>query len=388
MQAWREFMPPGMLMRSEAFASNLYTPQRGYTIKDYCRQKGMSYQPVGMHLPLETFVDYALWFQANLVSHVRQVDVVNLQRTDGLFHLSLTDGSALTARRVVIALGLKGFAKMPSVLESQPRQYVSHSDIYGPLTWANRKDIAIIGGGQSALGLAALLHEVGARVRVFARESSVTWNAPPVTERGWISKLLTPEGGIGAGWRSYILSEYPFFFHALGARRRKEFIEKSWGPSGAWWLHDRVVDKIEVRTGSHLRHASIENDRLLLRFERESKESCVSADHVIAATGFKVDIRRHTFISKEIVDAISVNDGAPELTANFETSVRGIYVIGPASAYSFGPAMRFVYGAKYASPRVAWHIGNLLRKELKRGPSAVNERVPGPEVPSTFDMES
>jgi FAD-dependent urate hydroxylase len=375
-------MPPGMLMRSEAFASSLYAPQPGYTVKDYCRRKGIPYQPVGMRLRLETFVDYALWFQNSLVSHVRRVDVSNLQRADGLFHLSLTDGSSLTTRRVVIALGLKGFAKTPPVLESLPRQYASHSVEYGPLTWAQNKTIAIVGGGQSALGLAALLHEVGARVRVFAREASVTWNEPPDTSRGWISKLLTPQGGLGPGWRSHIVSEYPFVFHALNGRRRKEVVESSWGPSGAWWLRDRVIDKIDVRTRCHLRHVSVENDQLILRLESEGKESCVLADHVIAATGFKVDIRRLTFLSDEINDSIVLNDGAPELTENFETSVRSLYVIGPTSAYSFGPAMRFIYGAKYASPRVAKHINKAFRREVKNRGLATNGARPRVEMES------
>jgi cation diffusion facilitator CzcD-associated flavoprotein CzcO len=76
MHAWRNFMPPGMFMRSEAFASNLYAPTHAYTLEDYCRRNRIAYEPLGMRLPLETFVDYALWFQSHLVSHVRDVEVI------------------------------------------------------------------------------------------------------------------------------------------------------------------------------------------------------------------------------------------------------------------------------------------------------------------------
>jgi len=365
MQAWREFMPPGMLMRSEAFASNLYAPQKGYTVEAYCRHQGIPYQPVGMRLPLETFVDYALWFQRNLVSHVHPVDVDSMQRADGLFHLNLSDGSTLVARRVVVALGLKGFEKTPPALQGLPKGYLSHSCVYGSLAWARGKDIVIVGGGQSALGLAALLHEAGARVRVFVREPAVTWNDTPDASRGLVSRLLVPNGGIGLGWRAHVVGEYPLVFHLLDRGQRKEIVARTWGPSGAWWLRDRVIDKIDVAFRCEVRHASVENDQVILRLACGKEDSYAAAQHVIAATGFKTDVRQHTFLSKEIRDSISLNDGAPELTRNFETNIRGLYFVGPAAAYSFGPAMRFVYGAKYAAPCVARHINRRFREDVR-----------------------
>ncbi|NIF41894.1 lysine N(6)-hydroxylase/L-ornithine N(5)-oxygenase family protein [Burkholderia sp. Tr-862] len=366
MCAWRNYMPPGMLMRSEAFASNLSAPQRGYTLKDYCRVKGIQYQPVGMKLTLETFVDYGLWFQSNLAAETRPVEVVDLRRSDDGFNLSLSDGSTLDARRVVMALGLKGFAHTPPVLQGLPDTYVSHSEKYGSLTWAAGRDIVIVGGGQSALGLAALLNEVGASVRVLVRDQSVEWNPTPETERSFVSKMLSPDAGLGRGWRTHVLCEYPYVFHALSQRLRKDLIERLHGPSGAWWLHDRVVDKIPIAFDAEVRSAAIDDDKVALRVANGNGESTVTASHVIVATGFKTDMTRHTFISKEIMDSISLFSGGPELTRHFETTVRGLYVIGPASAQSFGPVMRFVYGAKHAAPHVAWHIGKAHRRETAK----------------------
>lgn len=366
MHAWRDFMPPGMLMRSEAFASSLHAPQPGYTVADYCRLRGIPYQPVGMHFPLESFVDYALWFQKNLVNHVRNVEVLALHRADGVYHLSLSDGSSLTARCVVLALGLKGFATMPPELQGLPSEFASHSAIYGDLAWSRNKQIVIVGGGQSALGLAALMHEAGAYVRVLVRDPVVTWNSDPVVSRSLVSRLLAPEGGLGPGWKSHILSEYPFVFRALSPQHRKRIVETSWGPSGAWWLRDRVKGKIEIGFGSEVRHAAVESDQVVLRVASGGTESTLRADHVIAATGFRPDLRKHAFIAEPLLDAMSLNNGIPDLSADFETGARGLYVVGPATAYSFGPAMRFVYGAKYAAPRVARHIGKSLPKDAKK----------------------
>jgi FAD-dependent urate hydroxylase len=365
MHAWRDFMPPGMLMRSEAFASCLHAPVRGNTVKDYCSIKGIPYQSVGMHFPLESFVDYGLWFQSNLVGHVREVEVVDLRRADGAYHLSLSDGSNLNARRVVMALGLKGFAKMPPVLMGFPEAYVSHSAIYGRLEWAANKEIVIVGGGQSALGLAALLNEVGAQVHVLVRGSSVTWNTSPNAARSALSKLLSPDAGIGQGWQSHVLSEYPFLFRMLDSKRRKKFVDNAWGPSGAWWLRDRVVQKIRLSLDSEIQRAAVEDGRVILDVKGKNGESSITADHVIAATGFKVDVRQHAFLSKDILNSLSLTAGAPELSHHFETNVRGLYVVGPASAYCFGPVMRFVYGAKYAAPKVARHIRKALNEDIK-----------------------
>ena len=377
MRAWREFMPPGMFLRSEAFASSLHAPRAGFSLEDYCRQKGLPYAPMGLALPLETFVEYALWFQSNLVGEIQPVDVVNLRRVDGHFQLTLSDGRSLTARKVVVALGLKGFAQTPPALQGLPQRYASHSEIYGDLSWGRDKDVAIVGGGQSALGLAALLFEQGSRVNVLMRESDVVWHGRPEDSRNILSKIKGPDAGLGRGWRSLFLSECPQLFHMLDPKRRKMIMEKSYGASGAWWLRDRVVGNVKISPRTQVRSSAIENERVLLRVVSDGKESTVSADHVIAATGFKTDMRQHAFLSKEIVDTISVKGGLPELTSNYETQVPGLYVVGPASAHSFGPVMRFVYGTKHASPCVAKHIADSLKADARQSAwSSANAPLP------------
>jgi len=46
---------------------------------------------------------------------------------------------------------------------------------------------------------------------------------------------------------------------------------------------------------------------------------------------------------------IRVFDGSPRLSTTFESSVPGLHFVGLASAQSFGPVMRFVYGARHAA---------------------------------------
>jgi FAD-dependent urate hydroxylase len=366
MHAWRSFMPPGMLLRSEAFASSLFAPQRGYSFRDYCAEKGIAYQAVGMHLPLEMFAEYGMWFQSRLVPHVREGEVTDVQPVKDGYRVTLDDGSSIVAKRVVVALGLKRYAQTPPVFQGLPEPQVVHSAIFGDLSWSTGKDIAIVGGGQSALGLAALFHELGARVRVVARETNVTWNDRPQPQRSLLSKLRQPEGGLGPGWRSLIYSECPWLFHRFSEARRKRIVETSWGPSGAWWLRDRVVGKIDVLCGTTVRGLTMQGERVKLELEDAGGRSSMTTEHVIVATGFKVDIERQAFLAESIRRAVKTVGGSPVLSSNFETSVAGLYVVGPASAQSFGPVMRFVYGAKYAAPHLAKHILRAYRQDGKR----------------------
>ena len=372
MHAWRNYTPPGMMMRSEPFAASLYAPKEGYSIEAYCRSRGYPYKPVGMLLPRELFVEYAMWFQSQLVSHVRNVEVTDLQRRGEHFQLTLNDGGTLLARRVVIAMGLKGFAFVPPALRHMPKPAVLHSSEFGALDWARQKDIAIVGGGQSALGLAALLLDIGAaRVRVIVRDEELTWYANPVEARGLISRILSPEGGLGRGWPAHIISEYPFVFRLLSRERRARYVATAWGPSGAWWLRDRVLGKVEVLLNSQISRAQMIGDRVGLHLVHGKDESSdITAEHLIVATGFRVDMARHAFLSTDIVDGLRLTDGAPDLTRNFETHMAGLYVVGPAAATSFGPVMRFVYGAKYAAPHLAAHIARRFAGESQAQPVA------------------
>jgi hypothetical protein len=63
-------------------------------------------------------------------------------------------------------------------------------------------------------------------------------------------------------------------------------------------------------------------------------------------------------VQPELAAEIARVERAPNLTRHFESSVRGLYFVGPAAAFSFGPLFRFVAGADYAVPllarRLAW----------------------------------
>ena len=62
MDAWRNHMPEGMLLKSDGFASNLYDPQGEYPLSRYCRELGIAYDDKRIRVRLDTFIDYGLAF--------------------------------------------------------------------------------------------------------------------------------------------------------------------------------------------------------------------------------------------------------------------------------------------------------------------------------------
>ena len=97
--------------------------------------------------------------------------------------------------------------------------------------------------------------------------------------------------------------------------------------------------------------------RLTLRSADGSMRE-VMTEHIITGTGYKVDLERLQFLSADIRRDIAVVQSAPVLSANFESSVSGLYFVGLSAANTFGPVMRFAFGAGFAARRVS---GALMR---------------------------
>jgi hypothetical protein len=77
------------------------------------------------------------------------------------------------------------------------------------------------------------------------------------------------------------------------------------------------------------------------------------ADHVVAGTGYRVDIEKIEYLEPSLRQAMALEaPGIPALDAHFESSVPGLFVVGLASAPVFGPIMRFMYGAKHPAAAV------------------------------------
>ena len=354
LESWRNFMPAGMVLKSEPFASNLWDPARRYTLERYCHHKKIPYQPVARPVSLALFLEYADWFRHNTIEGPEDVRVTGIRRAQGGFALHLADDRVVTSRRVVLAAGHMAFHVMPPELSGLPEPQVVHSARMGPVERYAGRDVTVIGAGQSALESAALLHEAGARVRVVVRGHRLLWNEPS-RQRSILQRIRAPDAGVASGWGSWAVSELPRIFRwAFHPAKRHRFVAGSYGPSGAYWLRNRFVDGIEVWLGSRVESASMVEDRVRLRVARAEGIEEYLTDCVIAATGFRVNVNRLSCLDPALMaDLRTEAEGIPALSPRFETSIPGLYMAGIASSPVFGPIMRFMYGAKHAAPIIA-----------------------------------
>ncbi|WP_055618495.1 FAD-dependent oxidoreductase [Streptomyces phaeochromogenes] len=361
MVSWRAHMPEGMLLKSTPAASNIDAPQPGHNLVDYCDAAGIRRLVTDEDIvPVETFVAYGEWFRQKLVPDLERVRVVSVDRRgSGGFELKLDSGELFTARAVVVATGLSGLAHLPPELASAapdgptPTGPVSHSSQLHDLSRFSGKELIVVGAGQSALETAALAAEAGAQVRVVARgKGSVAFGAPP-----WTQPRLRPESPFGRAWSLWALSYYPHPYRHLPPQARHFLVRRVLGPLGAWWLRERFEGKVQVsevsrivRSGSAGGHPALAVQTLDGRVEE------LSADHVVAATGYRVDLAAMDFLGHELRTELAVSRGTPKLGAGFRSSVPGLYFTGLPAAASYGPVMRFVCGTEFASPRLVRHL--------------------------------
>jgi FAD-dependent urate hydroxylase len=351
LESWRKFMPVGMVLKSERFASNLWDPNRTFTLERYSAEHKIPYQPAGDPLSLPDFLSYAEWFRERAVGESIDVKVTSLRRTRTGFLLDFAGAPSLEARRVILATGHMAFRVIPEELAGLPEPLCYHSSKTHDLLEFAGRDVTLIGAGQSALESAALLSEAGAQVRLIVRESQVRWNATRNGHRSLSEKVRHPESGIGFGWESLAVSEMPQWFRRLlPVDLRHRYVAKTWGPSGAYWLRQRVEDRIEILLNCKVRQAKAEHGRVCMEIQGPDGTKTVWTDHVIAATGYKVDLDRLDYLSPGLKQSIAREGGAPVLDSQFETSVPDLFIVGIASAPTFGPVMRFMFGAKHVAP--------------------------------------
>jgi len=89
-----------------------------------------------------------------------------------------------------------------------------------------------------------------------------------------------------------------------------------------------------------------------------------------------VDLNRLGFLSDHLRTQIRTAGGSPVLSGGFESSVPDLYFAGLAAAVSFGPVMRFAFGAGFTAQRISAALAKAVAKQPARVPAvqyAVNE---------------
>ncbi len=351
---WKSAMPAGMFLRSNWTATQIADPDNLLTLENYVAECG---NHLSVPVPVARFVQYGEWYQRKSLPDVDRRTIDRLQLDRGGFRLILQDGEQLVSRCVVIAAGIGSFAYRPPEFDNLPCTLVSHTSEHSDLGKFAGKDALVLGGGQSAFESAALLHENGALVEVVARSHRVHWL------QGWASRtlhhglgrltrrLLYAPTDVGPAGVSQLMAR-PDLLRRLPRRLQDRLRKRSVRPAGARWLVERVRD-IPVRLGCTVASASVSGQRVHVRFDDGTERAF---DHVLLATGYRVDISRYRFLAPELLASLRVFNGFPVLREGLESSVSGLHFLGAPGVWSFGPILMFVSGTRYASAALARSI--------------------------------
>ena len=367
MGTWRCNMPQGMCLKSEGFACNIYHPDGLLTLEDFCRENAIPYAHIGVPVSLATFSSYGMAFQQRFVPSLTDTSIVNIRKEEAGFLLTLEEGDTILARRVVIAAGITHFAHLPPVLASLPADFVSHSVDYHSLERFQGKQVAVIGAGSSAVDVAGALHDAGAKPFLVTRRTHIPFHRKAPDKRSLMTRLRAPWSGLGPSWRSRLACELPGVFHHMPFQFRLKVVRKHLGPAPGWFMREKIVGNVPMHTEVSVTGAEVDNGKVLLRLASSKGEPLeLTADHIIAGTGYRIDVRRLPFLGEELGAEIATEDGSPKLSRNFESSVTGLYFVGAAAALSFGPLLRFTFGGRFSARRITWHLTSELRAENRR----------------------
>jgi hypothetical protein len=360
MDTWLEHMPKGMCLKSEGFASALYDPHGELTLEKFCRDAGIEYADVGVPVALDTFCAYGLAFAKAFVPDLDKREVARVSRTpSGGFELALVDGETVRASRVTVAVGISHYEYIPAELSALPPNLLAHSSRRHDYSYLRGNSVAVIGAGASAVDVSIALHEAGAATELVARPSRLAFHDPPVLKRSIFSRIRYPRTGIGCGLKSRFFADMPDAFSLLPPAFRSRTVSTQIGPAPCWFTKERFVQSVRTHLGVSIERGEECDGRVALHLRsRDGAVRELLVDHAIAATGYRVDLTRLRFLPDELRASIRVFANAPVLTRNFESSISGLFFVGLSAANTFGPMLRFAFGARFAAARLRSYLSS------------------------------
>jgi Pyridine nucleotide-disulphide oxidoreductase len=354
MSFWQK-MPAGLLLRSNWTATCIAEYQGELSLNSFCAATGTNFStPV----PLDRFIDYGMWVQQQVAPDVDRRLVEMLEASPGGFRLTIADGTALSARRVVVAAGIELFANRPAVAAGLPPELASHTGDHRDFQRFRGAQVLVVGGGQSALECAALLHESGARAEVAARQDHVRWLHGGKYQRmlGRYAGLVYAPTDVGPMGLSRLVA-VPDVFRQLPRRAQDPLAYRSIRPAGAAWLPPRLRE-VPIRLNRTVVSATERDGQVHVTFADGDSQT---VDHLLFGTGYRVDITRYPFLTAELTARIRRAGGYPLLGRGMESSVPGLHFLGAPAAWSFGPIVRFVSGGWFTSRALVRNIASQSR---------------------------
>ena len=342
MDTWRAHMPAAMYLKSEPYGSDMSCPQTGYDLEGYCRSERIDGIGRGIPLPLEQFLDYSDWYIKQLVPDVSDVTVTEIKAVNGGFQVTFADAEPITARNVVVATGVLPYRTFQLSCRACHPDLLSHTSDHRLFDDFQGRRVAdrrgwLFGAGDGCLaarsrrrgdtrsavpGLPHLGYQGPAAESGEAAPEQQALRRVEVPDLEF-SDRLPPAAGERAG------------------RRRRELCSGLLAHGGSrtgWRASSRCSARRIVRA------AEPSGSGVRLQLDGPSGQSSLEVDHVIAGTGFRVDLTRLAYLPPELQARIATFSGYPVLTRAGESTVPGLYFVGAPAAFGLGPSMRFIAG--------------------------------------------
>lgn len=362
-------MPLGMLLRSNWTATQIAGPEGQFSLENY---QSATSDRISTPVPLEKFIRYGLWYQQQGVPELERQSVSRVELDGSTFNVLLRNGERFQTKRVIVASGIGAFMWRPPEFNALPSSLLTHTGQHSDLRRFSGKRVLILGGGQSALESAALIHEAGGDAEVIVRAQHINWLGGLASRTfhrrlGSITRnVLYAPTDVGPAAISQLVAR-PHLLRQLPRPLQDKLRKRAVRPAGARWLFDRLAT-VPVRLGrSVISAAPISNAQVLVKLDDHSERTI---DHVLLGTGYRVDISKYEFLAPTLLSRIDVFNGYPRLEAGLETTVPRLHIIGAPAAWSFGPIMQFVSGSRFASSSLMRAIGGARLSELRMDTTA------------------
>ncbi|MBI1743178.1 NAD(P)-binding domain-containing protein [Candidatus Acetothermia bacterium] len=342
MDFWHRHMPQGMFLRSGTDWH--IDPLEVHTLEAYLQKKKISKEQAHP-VPIQLVCDYVEWFQEQYDLKAQPSLIRELRKSNGLFEAVSENGESIRARNVLLALGFSSFVNIPQDLQNKiPSGHSSHTCDAVDFDFLKERRCLIIGGRQSAYEWAALIHERGANeIHIVHRHPTPQF---ALSDWAWVSEMVRATAQVPGWFRRKSKEEQEAIRQRFWAEGRLK-LEPWLGPrinkpSIYVWPNSNVIECAELNGSLHVK---LDNGKV---FE---------VDHIILATGYRVDVNKVPFLSKEsILPNLKTVEGFPVLDESFQSSISGLFFSGLSATKDFGPFFGFVVGCPVAGKMVVDRI--------------------------------
>ena len=336
MDFWKTQMPQGMLLRSRCDWH--LDPLDEHTIENYLETQNR--RPTDVEpLSLKFYLDYCEWFTRQKTIEVddARVDRLDcLENAERSFVATLSNSDRITADRVVVAVGFGYFANVPDQLRSRlPDGRFSHTSELSHFSQLHGKRVLIVGGRQSAFEWAALIHEAGAKaIHLCYRHATPSFEG---SDWSWVAGAVNN------------IATKPGWFRKLPQAERDQINRRQWAEGRLRlepWLAPRITnDRTTLFPESEIVACDELPDGSL--GVRLSTGDTLNVDHVILATGYKVDVSRIPFLSEgNILERLQTLNGFPALDDHLESNIPGLFFTSMCATQDFGSFFGFTVSVR------------------------------------------